>query len=210
MLPFDFQEKNAPGYDPRSRNAQGYSESAGYDTDLPLMTPAFDLRDPAYRTASYRRPGAAYDFLDKFLGSDLFKKALREYMKRWNGKHPVPYDFFYTFDNVTGMDLSWYWKPWFFENKYPDLSLAAETTGDGKNISFNVQNIGMLPLPIVITAYYADGTNEVVFNKNADAWKDGKTNVGSDFTPKKKVTKLDLGTTQIPDVNFKDNTVEFK
>ena len=204
MLPFDFQTENAPGYDPRSRNALSYSEFAGYDNDLPLMTPSYELRDPAYRTASYRRPGAAYDFLQKFLGDDLFKKALHEYMKRWNGKHPTPYDFFFTFDNVTGEDLSWYWKPWFFENKYPDLAFAdVETTSDKVNLT--VLNIGGLPLPIIVTAYYGDGTNETVIDQTARIWKDGKNEISLSFSPKKKILFIQLGTSQIPDVNKLNN-----
>ena len=29
-------------------------------------------------------------------------------MDRWNGKHPAPWDFFYTFNDVSGQDLNWF------------------------------------------------------------------------------------------------------
>ena len=209
MLPFDFQTENAPGYDPRSRNAQSYSEFAGYDTDLPLMTPSMELRDPAYRTASYRRPGAAYEFLRNLLGDEMFKKAIQEYMKRWNGKHPVPYDFFNTFNNVTGEDLSWFWKPWFFENKYPDLAVENFKV-ENNSAKIEVKNLGGLPLPVMITAYYDDGSKDTVCNETARIWKDGKAEIEISFNTEKKIEKIELGTTQIPDVDLKNNSYDVK
>ena len=209
MLPFDFQTENAPGYDPRTRNAQGYSEFAGRDADIPLMVLSYDLRDASYRTASYRRPGAAYQFLRQFLGDEVFTKALHEYMKRWNGKHPTPYDFFFTFDNVTGEDLSWYWKPWFFEMKYPDLAIVNIKQENGK-AECTIDNIGGMPVPVILKAYFDDGTNETVYNQSAKIWKDGSKELKADFTTNKKVTKIELGTTQIPDVDNSNNLLKVK
>lgn len=208
MLPFDFQTANAPGYDPRTRNAQGLSEFAGNEQDIPPMVLSYELQGASYRTASYRRPGAAYEFLRQTLGDDLFKKCLHEYMNRWNSKHPIPYDFFFTFNETAGQNLNWFFKPWFFETKYPDLTLAAVKLKDG--ISISVTNKGGLPLPIKIKFYYEDGTNELVYDKNADEWKDGKVGILTIIKPKTNVKMIELGSTQTPDVNLKDNTVEIK
>ncbi|MHB9039741.1 MAG: M1 family metallopeptidase [Melioribacteraceae bacterium] len=207
MLPFDFQTSHAPGYDPRTRNAQSFSEFAGNEQDVPPMVLSYELRGPSYRTASYRRPGAAYEFLRQFLGDELFKKALHEYMNRWNGKHPIPYDFFFSFNSASGQNLDWYFNPWFFENKYPDLILSAKITDNG--VSISIANKGGLPVPVKLKFYYEDGTNEFVYEKNADEWKNGNTTVKTVIQTKKKIKKVELGTTQIPDVNMKDNTVEF-
>ncbi|MFA5803009.1 MAG: M1 family metallopeptidase [Melioribacteraceae bacterium] len=208
MLPFDFQTANAPGYDPRKRNALSYSEFAGNEQDIPPMVLSYELRGASYRTASYRRPGAAYEFLRQLLGDDFFKKCLHEYMNRWNGKHPIPYDFFFTFNETARQDLNWFFKPWFFETKYPDLSLTAKKIEGG--VSVNVSNKGGLPLPIIIKFYYEDGTSEIVYDKNADEWKDGKVGILTIIKQKAKVKRIELGSTQISDVNLNDNTVEFK
>ncbi len=208
MLPFDFQTWNAPGYDPRSRNAESYSDFAGREEDVPPMVLSYNLMNPAYRTASYRRPGAAYEFLRQLLGDDLFTKCMHEYMRRWNGKHPVPFDFFFTFNQTAGQILDWYFKPWFFETKYPDLALAAKQQ-NGDSIYVSVSNIGGIPEPVQLKVYYDDGSSEIVFDKNASVWKDGKTVIGSKISLKKKIKKIELGNTQIPDVNKKNNVVEF-
>lgn len=208
MLPFDFQTANAPGYDPRKRNALSYNDFAGNEQDIPPMVLSYELRGASYRTASYRRPGAAYEFLRQILGDDLFKRCLHNYMNLWSGKHPIPYDFFFTFNETAGQNLNWFFKPWFFETKYPDLSLTAIHTKE--RISLSVSNKGGLPLPVKIKFYYEDGTSEIVYDKNADEWRDGKVGILTIIKPKAKVKKIELGNTQIPDANLNDNTVEFK
>ncbi|NJD21798.1 MAG: M1 family metallopeptidase [Melioribacter sp.] len=208
MLPFDFQTANAPGYDPRTRNAQGLSEFAGNEQDIPPMVLSYELRGASYRTASYRRPGAAYEFLRQTLGEDLFKKCLHEYMNNWNSKHPVPFDFFFSFNNTAGQNLNWFFKPWFFETKYPDLSLSADKRKDG--VSISISNKGGLPVPIKIKFYYDDGTDAVVYDKTSDEWKTGNVGITTVIPSKKNVIKAELGNTQIPDVNRNDNVVEFK
>ncbi len=208
MIPFDFQTENAPGYDPRSRNAKSYSEFAGRDTDIPPMVPSHLLTGASYRTASYRRPGAAFDFLRGFLGDKLFKEALIEFMTRWSGKHPTPYDFFFAFNEVVGEDLSWYWKPWFFENKYPDLSIENVEQKAGR-IKCRINNLGGLPLPVILKARYNDGTEEIIFDKTSSVWKNSGSVIDFNFPTQKKVTKMELGTSQIPDTNPSNNTAKF-
>jgi hypothetical protein len=208
MLPFEFETMRALGYDPRSLNARDYSQSAGTEQDIPPIVLSNQLRGQSYRSASYRRPGLAYGFLKEFLGDDMFLKCLHEYMDKWNGKHPVPYDFFNIFSKAAGQNLDWYFKPWYIETKYPDLSLSAKLVNGSVNI--NVTNKGGLPLPVKIKFYNEDGTRDVVYQKKADEWKDGKTFMETTIHPAKKVVRVELGTSQIPDVNLKDNVVEFK
>lgn len=209
MLPFDFQTENAPGYDPRTRNAQGYSEFAGYDYDIPPMTPSYNLKNPAYRTASYRRPGAAYQFLRQYLGDKKFLEALHLYMSRWNGKHPAPYDFFFSFNDAAKENLDWFFKPWFFETKYPDLSVEYFKVERGK-ASCEVKNIGGLPLPVLLKAYYSDGTEDVVYNETAGVWKNGNKSIFVNFSAPKQIREIELGTSQIPDVDLSNNTINIQ
>lgn len=209
MLPFDFQSEQAEGYDPRTRNAQGYSEVGGTDKDLPPMIPSYQMRGPSYRNASYRRPAAAYEFLRNLLGDDLFKKCLHEYINRWNGKHPVPYDFFFTFNEVSKQNLDWFWKAWFFDTKYPDLSIKSANQ-KGNKVKIVILNKGGLPLPVKINAVYDDNTEEIIYEAKADLWKDGNLEKMISFSSKKKIKKIQLGSSQIPDVNIKDNAIEIR
>ncbi|MCH7773861.1 MAG: M1 family metallopeptidase, partial [Bacteroidetes bacterium] len=63
MLPYDFQERMAKGYDPRKRNILGYQRYAGTERDVPLIVPSVNLIGATYRMYAYARPCAAYEIL---------------------------------------------------------------------------------------------------------------------------------------------------
>jgi aminopeptidase N len=195
------------GNTPRIRSVEGYESFAGNEYDLPLMIPSPIINYRSYRISAYNKPAIAYDLLRKTLGDDVFLKALHAFMERWNGKHPIPNDFFFTFNDVIKQDLSWYWKPWFYNFSYPDLSI--EKIKSRKNsIVVEVKNIGSLPLPIKLQVMFKD---EVVkeINKNADIWKSGDEKVEVKIDDVKNYDAVILGSETIPDVNSIDN-VYFK
>ncbi|MES2882811.1 MAG: M1 family metallopeptidase, partial [Bacteroidota bacterium] len=67
--------------------------------------------------AAYLKPAMMLEALrDVVLGPERFDMALREYINRWAFKHPTPWDFFHTIENVAGEDLSWFWRGWIFSN----------------------------------------------------------------------------------------------
>ena len=167
------------------------------------MMPSHQQTGLTYGISSYYRPGTAYVLLRELLGDEVFKKTLKEYMARWNGKHPTPYDFFFTFNDVTKQNLNWFWKPWFFEIGVPDLALKSATK-TGKIV---VERKGALPIPINIEIVFEDGTKEYAY-ESAAVWKDGKT----EFTLTKKVAKkiktVRLTSNYIPDNDMTNNTLE--
>ncbi len=207
MFPYDFQERMAEGNTPRIRTVNGYENFAGNELDLPLMIPSPTISWRSYRISAYNKPAIAYDILRKTLGDELFLKALHTYMQRWNGKHPIPTDFFFTFDNVTGQDLSWYWKPWFYNFSYPDLAIS-NIKSKQNSIVVEVKNIGSLPLPIKLQVMFKDEVVKEVY-KNADVWKSGKDKIGIKIDGVKNFDAVILGSELIPDVNSINN-VYFK
>lgn len=204
-IPFDI---NGQTFQPQQTNAQYYSFFAGREQDVPLMVPSVQLTGSSYTFASYFRPSQAYAFLDDLLGRDKFKAALHEYMRRWTSKHPTPYDFFFSFNDATKEDLSWYWKPWFFEKGYPDLGLAVEKGKKGKTV-LRVTRKGNMPVPIRLRLTFADGSTEEI-RQTARVWQDGKTTFTVEKTFAKPLVKAELGGVQIPDSNRKDNAWEGK
>jgi len=203
MLPFKFQSKEAEGYDPFARYVNAYENIAGSELEMPMMTPSILLRGAAYRTASYNRPAMAYQILLETLGEDIFKKALKEYITRWNGKHPLPYDFFNTFNEVTQEKLSWYWQPWFFEKGYPDLAIKKIENGDGV-VRVLIEKVGNIPVPIHLIIQTGEGS-EISVDRSAAIWKDGAKEVWIEhelIAPPKQIT---LGSKYIPDVNRTNN-----
>ncbi len=207
MLPYDFQERMAEGNTPRVRTVKGYEAFAGNELDLPLMIPSPIISWRSYRISAYNKPAIAYDILRKTLGDELFLKALHAYMERWNGKHPIPTDFYFTFNEVTNQDLSWFWKPWFYNFSYPDLSIS-KIKSNKNSIVVEIKNIGSLPLPVKLQVLYKDAVVKEVY-KNADAWKSGKDKIEVKIDGVKNYDAVILGSELIPDVNSINN-VYFK
>jgi hypothetical protein len=129
--------------------------------DLPIITPADGLSANAYGDNAYGKPALGYLALKDLLGDAAFGKALHAFMDRWHGKHPIPWDFFNTVNDVTGQNLNWFWNSWYFSNNYIDLAVGGvEKTGNGYTVIVN--NIGGMPAPVDLEAHYADGTSEVI------------------------------------------------
>jgi hypothetical protein len=129
--------------------------------DLPIVTPADGLSGGAYGDNAYGKPALGYLALKDMLGDAVFGKALHGFMDRWHGKHPIPWDFFNSVNDITGQNLNWYWNSWYFSNNYIDLAIGGvEKTGNGYSVVLN--NIGGMPTPVDLVAHYGDGSNETI------------------------------------------------
>ncbi len=205
VIPYYFQLREAPEQDPRPRNIETLQKSFGMETDIPPMILNIFLTGNTYRNSVYNRAGTAYYFLRDFLGDDIFKSALKEYIKRWNRKHPIPYDFFFTFNDVTGEDLSWFWKPWFFESGYPDLAIDKVFSYEDSYELF-IKKIGSVPVPLKIYITYTDGSKSELY-KTAEIWKNGNDEYVVTLDRKKNIKSITIGSELIPDVEQINNEV---
>ncbi len=203
FFPQETVDRMVPDYDYLKNNVRGYEYAAGMESELPPIVVSYSNKTRYMRTAFYSRPANAYRELMHLLGRDLFKKALQEYIKRWNGKHPLPYDFFFTFNDVAGEDLTWFWKPWFVEFGYPDLGIK-NVEIDGNRIEATIEKIGNIPTRIEVTFEFTDGTKDVT-ELSARTWKKSTGIVKIKYETKKKLSKIILGSKHIPDANRSNN-----
>jgi hypothetical protein len=205
MLTDELQSHYEPATDPFGETVKTYLKSAGGENDLPMMIPSTEMRS-AYRVASYSRPAVAYKLLMDFMGGDRFKKALQTYIRRWNGKHPTPFDFFYTFDQEAGENLAWFWSPWFFERGYPDLAIKNIQQKDNKQYLV-VDRIGDFPVPVYARVFYRDNGDEIV-QEPISVWKDGRKDIEIPLKYNIPVRHVDLGLPDIPDLNTDNNSYD--
>ncbi len=204
FLPTAFQSGYVENSDPLRRTVIGYQSFAGNETEMPLSVPSSHLRGRTYRVSAYVRPGTAYQILHDMLGETKFLKGLHAYMSRWNGKHPIPYDFYYSFNDALGENLNWFWKPWFFDFGYPDLSIKSVKVID-KIAEITIEKIGALPVPVKITTYSNQG-EEYTVEKQADIWSDGKTELTIEVEITNTLKEVKLGSDHIPDAVQENNT----
>ncbi|MEM9329138.1 MAG: M1 family metallopeptidase [Bacteroidota bacterium] len=171
-------------------------EEIGTSGDVPLMVPSNQLGDSYYYTA-YALPAFIYSVIYDELGEELFMQCFREYVRRWAKKSPTPYDFFYTFEDVAGKDLSWIWKPWFFEFGTADIQIE-----EASNERIVISNKGSRPVPLVITVRKSDGTEELHYEK-ASIWEQMDRYTYS-INPQWEVTGVNVNA-GMPDEDITDN-----
>lgn len=138
---------------------QNWIQNSTFDQDIPIITPSHLLNRPAMSYNMYGKAGLAYLALRDMLGEITFKSALHEYMERWNGKHPMPWDFFYTFNHYLKRDLNWFWDAWFFSNNYIDLAID-KVSEKRRATEITIQNIGGMPVPFDLIIETATGKVE--------------------------------------------------
>jgi Peptidase family M1 domain len=206
FLPLDIQAELGK-YDPLYRMLKAYESFAGDEMEMPMMIPNYQLRGWAREISIYFRPGLAYHFLRDALGKELFAKCMHEYIKRWHGKHPIPYDFFFTFNEVAGKDLSWYWKPWFFERGYPDLGIKNASYDNGK-LEIEIAKVGIIPIPVELTITCED-SSVIKIDKTAEVWENGDSAITIDKETNEKPISIILGSDSIPDSEKQNNYFYF-
>lgn len=183
---------------------QPTASSSGGKDDTPIMTLTPDLKGSGSFTNSYPKPGLAYLFVKDYLGDELFTKALHTYIKNWNGKHPMPYDFFNSINEGSGKDLNWFWKAWFFEGGVTDLAIkAVDKTASGYTVT--IENKSIKPLPIDLALNYSDGSAENNHN-TIGVWEKGNKEVKIDIKTNKKLSKVVMGNPHTPDKVKSDNS----
>jgi len=172
-----------------------------------LLTPDA-MKERNIGVALYFKPGLGLSLLRKeIIGPDRFDYAFREYIRRWAYKHPTPWDFFRTMDNVAGEDLHWFWKAWFLENYKFDQAIASVTYDNNdaaKGAIVHIVNMEQMALPVNISYETKSGVKGTlklpveVWN-NTNNWK-----VKLPTTEELQRVTLDEAKA-FPDVNFKNN-----
>jgi hypothetical protein len=196
--------------DPRLDDDYGvarYGTYAATEQDAPIVTLSTQQSGVPFFLNSYPKPGMGYLYVKDMLGDELFTQALHTYIRQWNGKHPMPYDFFNSMNAGAGRNLNWFWQRWFFDAGYPDLAIASVTkTAAGYDLQ--VQAKGSKPVPVNLTLTFADNTTQKV-HRSIAVWESA-TSVTVPVATKQPLKHVTLGSTLVPDSYPADNVWEGK
>ncbi len=126
--------------------------------------------------AGYVKPGQMLTALRELvLGKDRFDAAFREYIRRWAFKHPTPWDFFHTMENVSGEDLGWFWRSWIFNNWKLDqavksVSYVDDNMKNGSDII--IENKEQMVMPVTVQVTEANGKTHTLLLP-VEVWQRG-------------------------------------
>jgi hypothetical protein len=179
------------------------NKSAGSDQDVPIMTLTPQLYGKARFYDKDLKPALGFHYVRELLGDSLFFNGLRYYIDQWKGKHPTPYDFFYSMNAGTGRNLNWFWKNWFFEKSVPDLAIT-DVSQKNQKCSVTVSNLGTAIVPVHLTMYFKDGSTKSL-DYSISCWENGNKTFKVSFKADKPVTKILLGKPLDADINPNNN-----
>ncbi|HKK46830.1 MAG TPA: M1 family metallopeptidase [Balneolaceae bacterium] len=163
--------------------------------NLPIITPGDALSSPGFSGAGlsfneYGKAALGYLAMKDLLGDAIFKKCLQAYMDRWNSKHPSPWDFFYTFDDVSGQNLDWFWRNWFFSHNYIDLAVS-DVSKTTKGYAIELNNVGGMDAPVDLKLRFANGNTRIV-HKTPAIWKSNQKHATVHIKTNGNLTSLSL------------------
>jgi hypothetical protein len=189
------------GFDDEARNRKNYLDVAEESAETELMHHGDRFPNyNAYGVAAYYKPATVLVALRGVLGRDTFHKAFAEYGRRWMYKHPTPWDFFETVEDVSGKDLSWFWRTWFFETWKLDQAIDTVTTV-GDSLEVVISNRGKAPMPVKLVVT-RDSTKSDTLTVPVDVWLTGakRTTVRLAREPAPKSIEIDPAN-DFPDVD---------
>ncbi len=159
----------------------------------------------------YYKPAIGLEILRKHvLGEARFDYAFRNYIKHWAYKHPTPTDFFRSMENAAGEDLSWFWRGWFMEDWTMDQAIASvkeakSNAGQREGYEIVVNNLGRLPMPILLGVETASGKKELV-KVPVDVWMRNSSWTVHFPTTEEVVSVTIDPDHELPDTNAENNS----
>ena len=150
---------------PVRRNESAFVTSLDQSpTAQAIMTPANRyLNNNNLGSLAYVKPSIMLLALrNKVLGPEVFDSSFREYTRRWAFRHPQPTDFFRTIEEVSGRDLSWFWRGFFFTTSALDQSVEPVQTGPDGSSLVTLRSLGAAVMPVELQLSYDDGSTQLV------------------------------------------------
>jgi len=192
--------------DPRLETQRAYLNVAGRDNEVPLMRHT-DLVSPygARTVAAYSKPAVMLVSLRAVLGDAVFDRAMRTYASEWLLKHPTPWDFFATFERVSGRDLDWFFYPAWFETGVLDQAVAAVQPVEG-GVNVVVRDLGDLPMPTTVAVTTEDGAT-VESDIPLETWtREGRRTATVALPTSGRVTRVEIDPRRLfPDADRSNN-----
>ncbi|MHB1178283.1 MAG: M1 family aminopeptidase [Daejeonella sp.] len=118
-------------------------------------------REQMFDEISYQKGGRILHMLRKTVGDDAFFKALNLYLKSHSYKNAEVHDLRLAFEEVTGMDLNWFFNQWFLASGHPILNFQSSYNADKQEVTLvisqkqTLSNTPLYRIPIAVDIYTA-------------------------------------------------------
>jgi Peptidase family M1 domain len=162
-----------PATTPEMDDRNSYLQLARTGNEGEIMRRSdFHYNAAAYGVASYPKPATNFATLRALIGDAAFTRAWRQFLQQWAWKHPYPWDFFNTVESVTGEDLDWFWRTWFYETWTLDQAVGS-VTENARGATIVVEDRGLAPMPARLTVTRENGETQSL-EVPVETWLEGR------------------------------------
>lgn len=190
LIGIDENGKEAADKFMKNFRVKRWINDASTEQDQPIITLSSQLSGAGYGNNAYVKSALSYLALKDYLGDELFKKALHHYMDNWNGKHPIPWDYFNSMNAGCGKNLNWFFNNWFYTNNYIDLKINS-ISQEKNQMVLTVDNVGGFAIPFDVVLTYEDGTTEKG-HFTPVVWEKDQKSTSLNIPVKKKIKSVNL------------------
>ncbi len=111
-----------------------------------------------YSNQAYNKGAVMAEQLGYIIGKDNLSKTFLKFYDIWKFKHPTPNDFKRVAEDISGINLKWYFN--LFVNTTRKIDYAISNV-NGNTIT--IENKSDLPMPLDILVEYEDGSKELFY-----------------------------------------------
>src|SRR5690606_18070761 len=154
-----FEKKGALESNPVINAYRAYYKLAlsGKEEPMSLLADYYDT-NYAYGNEAYNKGQVLAEQLGYIIGKDNLQKTFLRFYELWKFKHPTPNDFKRVAEEVSGVNLKWYFN--LFTNTTRTIDYAIDRVTDTEIHLTNKSNFAM---PLDILVEYEDGSKELFY-----------------------------------------------
>ena len=198
----DFHRITDARYDIQDQEGYLGIVRAGEEGEV-MRRSAYHYSPAAYGVATYEKPASVLVALRAVLGDSVFMSAFHEFGRRWQFRHPYPWDMWSTFEQVSGRDLDWFWQAWYNTTWVLDHAIESVTTSGATTIV--VADRGQVPMPVFVTITRANGETSLR-QVPVETWLNGATRATLTVPSGAAITRIELDARRAyPDIDRTNN-----
>lgn len=148
---------------------------------------------------TYFKTGLVLNYLETYLGTEIFDKAMQTYFQEWKFKHPQPEDLKAVFEKTSGKNLDWFFKDIILTTKKVDFTIKkVKKLEDGYVVS--IKSKTDFAAPVFVSSF--NYKNKLIETKKIEPFT-GISTVNFNSTNIKSF-KID-SENKIPEINQSNN-----
>ena len=170
FLPVVYPEITTSGRTAGADRHRGFQSALKRDPQRRL---SYTTGPDGYRVNAYDKGALTLRTLENHLGWPLFQEVMSTYFARYRFKHPKPRDFFVTAEQVSGVDLGWFFDQVWGDSVVFDYAVGEVQSargGEGWRSVVHVRRWGEGVFPILVDVEFEDGSRVVEKWDGKERW----------------------------------------